>query len=103
MGLLLPVSRARSTCVGLALIDVVSFSVFLLIILLTFCLAKLSLQLLMKDKVLGELPLLVYANKRDLPGAMTTLQVITNLGLHKLVNKRGWHVQVCYSSHPYML
>jgi len=57
--------------------------------------AKISLQMLMRDKVFSELPLLVYANKRDVPGAMTTLQVITNLGLHNLVNKKGWHVQAC--------
>jgi len=47
----------------------------------------------MKDKELCELPLLVYANKRDVDCAMTTLQVVTHLGLHNLVNKKGWHVQ----------
>jgi len=52
-----------------------------------------AIQLLMKDKEFCELPLLVYAHKRDVEGAMTTLQVVTNLGLHNLVNEKGWHVQ----------
>jgi len=53
--------------------------------------AKRGLQMLIG--VLEGCPLLVYANKRDVANSMTTLQVITALGLHKLCNKGGWHVQ----------
>ena len=41
---------------------------------------------------LRDLPLLIYANKQDLPDAMTVAEVIDKLELQS-VNNRKWHVQ----------
>lgn len=53
-----------------------------------------ELSKLMAEDELTNCKLLVYANKQDLPQAMTTSKLAENLGLHKL---RGheWFIQGC--------
>jgi len=48
-------------------------------------------QMLVEEKLQGK-PLLVFANKQDLPGAMSSAQLIEELGLHR-VRTRPWFFQ----------
>eukprot|EP00397_Hematodinium_sp_SG-2012_P054058 GEMP01064934.1.p1 GENE.GEMP01064934.1~~GEMP01064934.1.p1 ORF type:complete len:184 (+),score=32.82 GEMP01064934.1:165-716(+) len=50
------------------------------------------------NKMLGEdemqdATLLVFANKQDLPNAMTAAEITDKLGLHNLPSKRQWYIQ----------
>mmetsp|Transcript_5297 Transcript_5297/g.8613 ORF Transcript_5297/g.8613 Transcript_5297/m.8613 type:complete len:194 (+) Transcript_5297:67-648(+) len=54
--------------------------------------AKTELWALMAEEELGNMPLLVFANKQDLATAMTVQQVSDQLGLSGLQG-RQWHVQ----------
>mmetsp|Transcript_62312 Transcript_62312/g.148774 ORF Transcript_62312/g.148774 Transcript_62312/m.148774 type:complete len:196 (-) Transcript_62312:144-731(-) len=56
--------------------------------------AQEELQSMLKDDDLAEAPLLVYANKQDLPEAMDSNEVAQRLGLTELRNRR-WYVQSC--------
>mmetsp|Transcript_5364 Transcript_5364/g.15330 ORF Transcript_5364/g.15330 Transcript_5364/m.15330 type:complete len:180 (-) Transcript_5364:393-932(-) len=51
-----------------------------------------ELATMMADEALREAALLVFANKRDLPGSMCCAEVTENLNLHSITNRR-WHVQ----------
>ncbi|EYC30654.1 hypothetical protein Y032_0004g1700 [Ancylostoma ceylanicum] len=51
-----------------------------------------ELNTLFDDPELREAKFLVFANKQDLPNAMTTAEVIKALELHGLRN-REWYVQ----------
>ena len=48
-------------------------------------------QAVQEDMLIGK-PLLIYANKQDLPGAMSSQELIEKLGLHG-IRDRKWHVQ----------
>lgn len=48
------------------------------------------------NEMLREKPLLVFANKQDLPSALTDNQISCGLGLNELC-WTDWHVQVCPS------
>ena len=50
-------------------------------------------KLLDQDDLCG-MPLLVFANKQDLPGALSAAEVTERLGLEEL-RDRPWHVQAC--------
>jgi len=54
--------------------------------------AKAVLQKLLRDDELRRLPLLVLANKQDLPNSLAHAQVATELALQSLVD-RPWYVQ----------
>ena len=54
--------------------------------------ARIELYKLLKEDDLQDAVLLVYANKQDLPGAMTTTEITEKLGLHTLRN-RNWYIQ----------
>jgi signal recognition particle receptor subunit beta len=54
------------------------------------------LQTLLAEPELAGLPLLVFANKQDLPFAMSISAVIDGLKLHG-TSDRKWHVQGCNS------
>lgn len=54
--------------------------------------AKDSLEDMLTEEKLQGKPLLVFANKQDLPNAMPASQVIEELGLHR-VRTRPWFVQ----------
>ncbi|KAJ7620250.1 ARF/SAR [Roridomyces roridus] len=54
--------------------------------------AREELQRMMNEDNLRDALLLVFANKQDLPNAMTVAEVTDKLGLHGL-RQRTWHVQ----------
>eukprot|EP01022_Parablepharisma_sp_SALTPOND_P019281 TRINITY_DN3261_c0_g1_i6.p1 TRINITY_DN3261_c0_g1~~TRINITY_DN3261_c0_g1_i6.p1 ORF type:complete len:222 (+),score=18.13 TRINITY_DN3261_c0_g1_i6:73-738(+) len=56
--------------------------------------AKEYLYDLLKEKQLEEMPLLLFANKQDLKGAMNKMDVAKELELEN-ITKRKWHVQEC--------
>ena len=47
---------------------------------------------MINDEELKDAVILVYANKQDLPGAMTTPEVTDKLGLHTIRGKT-WYIQ----------
>ena len=51
-----------------------------------------ALSMILDDESMNGVPLLVYANKMDLPNAMTVPQISEALGLTRLRN-RTWQVQ----------
>ena len=53
--------------------------------------ARETLHTMLSSEELGDAVLLVYANKQDLPGAMTTPEVVDKLELVSL--KRKWYIQ----------
>merc|ERR1712154_359120 len=60
--------------------------------------AKLELQRMLDDQDLRDAALLVFANKQDLPNALSIDEVTKRLGLGKL-RQRDWYVQgPCASS-----
>ena len=52
---------------------------------------------MLADEALQGIPLLVYANKMDLPNAMTVPQVTERLGL-VTIHDRAWQVQQSIAS-----
>eukprot|EP00009_Paramoeba_aestuarina_P002843 CAMPEP_0201522120 /NCGR_PEP_ID=MMETSP0161_2-20130828/16469_1 /ASSEMBLY_ACC=CAM_ASM_000251 /TAXON_ID=180227 /ORGANISM="Neoparamoeba aestuarina, Strain SoJaBio B1-5/56/2" /LENGTH=175 /DNA_ID=CAMNT_0047920885 /DNA_START=51 /DNA_END=578 /DNA_ORIENTATION=+ len=50
-------------------------------------------KMLMEDE-LRDAVLLVFANKQDLPNAMTTAELTDKIGLHSL-RQRSWYIQGC--------
>ncbi|KAL7719721.1 ADP-ribosylation factor [Entamoeba marina] len=53
-----------------------------------------AISILFEDESLKRLPLLVFANKQDLFNAMKTCDIIKELNLH-LVRNRKWYCQNC--------
>jgi len=53
--------------------------------------AREELYKCMEDEMMKSVPLLVYANKADMPKAMQAKEVVGALGLEKM--RRDWHVQ----------
>ena len=51
------------------------------------------MKMLLEDE-LRDAALLVFANKQDLPNAMTTSEIIDKIGLHTL-RQRSWYIQGC--------
>lgn len=54
-----------------------------------------ALHSLLASESLCNIPVLVFANKKDLPGALGQDGIIARLGLRGLSWNR-WHVQVCF-------
>jgi small GTP-binding protein len=54
--------------------------------------AKEELQKLLQEDDLRDAVLLVWANKQDLPAAMTVSEITHELGLHSL-GSRKWHIE----------
>jgi len=54
--------------------------------------AREELSKVLQDDALRDAALLVFANKQDLPHAMTTAEVVDKLGLQSM-KKRTWYVQ----------
>ena len=65
--------------------------------------ARDELQKMLAEEELRDAVLLVFANKQDLPNAMSAAEVTDRLGLHGL-RQREWYIQVCrllvFSSPP---
>ena len=51
-----------------------------------------ELQELLQEERLAGVPLLVFANKQDLPNAMNAADITDKLGLHSL-RQRNWYIQ----------
>ncbi|KAL3270125.1 hypothetical protein HHI36_009183 [Cryptolaemus montrouzieri] len=49
---------------------------------------------LLGDNKLEDVPLLVYANKQDLPSSLTSAEISEALGLHS-IKDRVWQIQAC--------
>ncbi|KAM9343986.1 LOW QUALITY PROTEIN: protein mono-ADP-ribosyltransferase PARP4 [Pholidichthys leucotaenia] len=58
--------------------------------------AREELNKVLTEDELGDTPLLVYANKLDLPDAMDDAEIAEKLGLHAL-HQRRWCIQPCSS------
>mmetsp|Transcript_10191 Transcript_10191/g.19946 ORF Transcript_10191/g.19946 Transcript_10191/m.19946 type:complete len:183 (+) Transcript_10191:27-575(+) len=56
--------------------------------------AKQELEKMLSEDELRNAVLLVFANKQDLPNAMSTTEVTEKLGLHGL-RQRNWFIQGC--------
>ena len=56
--------------------------------------AREELNRMLAEDELQWVPLLVFANKQDLPNAMHVSQIVDKLGLLQL-RDRDWHVQPC--------
>ncbi|KAF4700315.1 Arf GTPase arf1 [Perkinsus olseni] len=54
--------------------------------------AREELQRMLNEEELRDAALLVFANKQDLPNAMTAAEVTDKLGLHQL-RHRNWYIQ----------
>lgn len=52
---------------------------------------------LLNDEKLKDVPLLVYANKQDLPNALSAAELATTLGL-PTIKDRAWQIQACVAS-----
>lgn len=53
-----------------------------------------ELNLLLQEEKLAGVPLLIFANKQDLEGAMTPQKIAETLQLH-LIRDRTWQIQGC--------
>ncbi|KAI9592282.1 ARF/SAR [Syncephalis fuscata] len=53
--------------------------------------ARQELHRIVNDREMGECLLMVFANKQDLPSAMSPAEVTERLGLHRL-RERNWYV-----------
>lgn len=49
---------------------------------------------LLADDKLQNVPLLVYANKQDLPDSLSAADLAQSLGLHS-IKDRAWQIQAC--------
>lgn len=67
----------------------------------SFQIARDLLHQLLADDELRNTAILIFANKADLPGAVPTSYIISQLGLRKL-RSRVWNVQRCAAEHEYM-
>jgi ADP-ribosylation factor protein 1 len=54
--------------------------------------AREELQHLLNEDELRDAPLLIFANKKDLPNAMSTTEITDKLGL-QMLRQRDWHIQ----------
>ena len=55
---------------------------------------KKELHKMLQHDDLKTVKLLIFANKQDLKGAMTSQEISTKLGLHSIKNN-DWHIQAC--------
>jgi ADP-ribosylation factor protein 1 len=63
-------------------------------ITLSFIIARDELHRMLNEDELRESILLVFANKQDLPNAMSAAEMTDKLGLHGL-RHRQWYIQAC--------
>ncbi len=55
--------------------------------------ARKELYAVMDHDELRNCPLLVYANKQDLPNSLSTSELVTKLDLPRTMRSRQWHCQ----------
>ncbi|ODN87673.1 ADP-ribosylation factor 6 [Cryptococcus wingfieldii CBS 7118] len=61
--------------------------------------ARGELERILSDREMRDCLLMVFANKQDLPGAMSPAEVTEKLGLHRM-KERSWYVHPRYVSLP---
>ncbi|PVZ97531.1 hypothetical protein BB558_006508 [Smittium angustum] len=54
--------------------------------------ARNELEHILNEKKLKDVPLLIFANKQDLPNAMTAAEITDKLGLHS-IRQRQWYIK----------
>ena len=54
--------------------------------------ARDEIHRMLTEVELRDVPLLIYANKQDLPNAMNAAEITDKLGLHSL-RQRNWYIQ----------
>merc|ERR1712150_339523 len=57
--------------------------------------ARDEMHRMLNEDELRDAVLLVFANKQDLPNAMSAAEMTDKLGLHGLRNNRQWYIQAC--------
>lgn len=60
---------------------------------------SIEFQELLEEQKLAGLPVLVYANKMDLPSAMSEQDIAEALDLHS-IRDRPWQIQVWFNIYP---
>lgn len=58
---------------------------------------SIELYELLEDEKLVGVPVLVYANKQDLPNALSASELAETLGLPS-IKDRAWQIQACIAS-----
>ena len=53
---------------------------------------------LLNEEDLNDVPLLIFANKQDLPNALSVDEIEQKLELEKILSDRKWHIQSCSAS-----
>eukprot|EP01113_Clastostelium_recurvatum_P011020 TRINITY_DN1554_c0_g1_i2.p1 TRINITY_DN1554_c0_g1~~TRINITY_DN1554_c0_g1_i2.p1 ORF type:complete len:243 (+),score=25.35 TRINITY_DN1554_c0_g1_i2:96-731(+) len=57
--------------------------------------AREGITKIMEEEAMATVPLLIYANKQDLPNALTPEELVNELGLSSLSSSHLWHLQPC--------
>ena len=57
--------------------------------------ARDELHRMLEEDEMRDAMVLVYANKQDLPDAMSASELTERLGLHGLQRSRQWYIQAC--------
>lgn len=52
-----------------------------------------EMRLLVEEDAMRDKPILIFANKQDLPNAMSVEEITEHLQLHTTLRARKWHVQ----------
>ena len=59
------------------------------------CWAKQEFAEVMQEEYLKDIPVLVFANKQDLPNHLTTDELVEQLELESILESKHWHIQPC--------
>ncbi|NXX74160.1 ARL14 protein, partial [Urocolius indicus] len=57
--------------------------------------SKKEFELLLRNEFLKSVPVVVLANKQDLPGAFNAEDITRRFNMHKYCSDRSWYVQPC--------
>ncbi|KAH1165615.1 ADP-ribosylation factor-like protein 14 [Mauremys mutica] len=57
--------------------------------------SKKEFELLLKNEFVKNVPIVLLANKQDLPGALNAEEITRKFNMHKHCSDRNWYVQPC--------
>lgn len=60
--------------------------------------ARQEFERILKSEQLRGLPVVIFANKQDIPGSMTVGEITEKFNMVKICSDRDWYVQYCSSS-----
>lgn len=60
--------------------------------------AKKEFEHILRNELLKSLPVVIFANKQDIPGAMTVHEITEHFNMNKTCSDRDWYVQYCSST-----